>query len=129
MAEDVDVSYSGPMFDGRAQAAGDRMARDMTDTLGKRGKDMVLERLGEVIRHPTGYYESQVRVNVVTDHEHVVTDGGVVYGPWLEGTSSRNETTRFKGYHTFRVIGQRLEAEAEELTRADVERATLEMEA
>ena len=123
---DKHVDYSGPLFDGRAQAASRRLVRDMRDTLGKRGKEMVLERLGQVIRHPTGYYESQVRTEAHGSVE-VVTDGGVVYGPWLEGTSSRNETTRFKGYHTFRLVAGELERDAEQLTRADVDRAVREM--
>ena len=32
-----------------------------------------------------------------------------VYGPWLEGTSSRNQTTRFKGYAAFRRTAQFME--------------------
>jgi hypothetical protein len=35
-----------------------------------------------------------------------IDDGGVVYGPWLEGTSTRNATTRFKGYASFRRTAQ-----------------------
>jgi hypothetical protein len=31
-----------------------------------------------------------------------ISDGGVEYGPWLEGTSSRNQSTHFKGYHVYR---------------------------
>ena len=38
-----------------------------------------------------------------------IHDSGVVYGPWLEGTSSRNQTTRFKGYSSFRKVKQWLE--------------------
>lgn len=124
-----DIDYHGPLFDGRAEAAGRRLVRDMRDTLGDRGKELVLERLGQVIRHPTGYYESQIRTQARGDYEVVVTDGGVVYGPWLEGTGSRNETTRFKGYHTFQLISQELERDAEQLTRGDVDRAVAEMEA
>jgi hypothetical protein len=30
----------------------------------------------------------------------------VIYGPWLEGTGSRNATTRFKGYASFRRAAQ-----------------------
>ncbi len=89
---------------------------------------MVLERLGHVLRHPTGYYESQVRTEMRSDSEAFVTDGGVVYGPWLEGTGSRNETTRFKGYRTFRTIAQELDARATELVEPDVQRAVREME-
>jgi hypothetical protein len=53
--------------------------------------------------------------NPVTDL--VVTTRLSMYGPWLEGTGSRNETTRFKGYHGFRVAatvaGMRAETTAE----------------
>lgn len=125
---DRDLDFHGPLFDGRAKAAAQRLVRDMRDTLGDRGKEMVLQRLGEVIKHPTGYYESQVRSEAHGSQFVDVTDGGVVYGPWLEGTGSRNQTTRFKGYHTFRIVAQRLEREAEQLTRADVDRATREMQ-
>ncbi len=125
---DKDVECSGPLFDGRAQAAAQHLVRAMSDTLGRRGKAMVLERLGQVIKHPTGYYESQVRTEAQGSVDTVITDGGVIYGPWLEGTSSRNETTRFKGYHTFRRVAQELERDAEQLTRGDVDRAVREME-
>lgn len=60
-------------------------------------------------RHPTGFYESNVRVNSAGNE---VTDGGYggpVYGPWLEGVGSRNNTTRFKGYHAFRLAAQALD--------------------
>lgn len=63
--------------------------------------------LGRVLQHPTGYYESRV-VADLTSHPPAVHDSGVVYGPWLEGIGSRNATTRFKGYHTFRRIAQRM---------------------
>jgi len=45
----------------------------------------------------------------------LITDGGVVYGPWLEGISSRNMTTRFKGYMTFRKTSQELEKKSREV--------------
>lgn len=125
---DTDVEYSGPLFDGRAQAAARRLVHDMRDTLAERGREMVLENLGQSIRHPTGYYESRVRTEARGSLETVITDGGVVYGPWLEGTSSRNETTRFKGYASFRRAAAELERDAEQLTRAEVDRATREME-
>jgi len=38
-----------------------------------------------------------------------IDDSKVVYGPWLEGTGSRNETTRFKGYSSFRRTTQFME--------------------
>jgi hypothetical protein len=47
-----------------------------------------------------------------TDVE-MVTNRLAVYGPWLEGTGSRNETTRFKGYHGMRLASELLEATAD----------------
>ena len=38
-----------------------------------------------------------------------IDDSKVVYGPWLEGTGSRNQTTRFKGYSSFRRTAQFME--------------------
>jgi hypothetical protein len=55
----------------------------------------------------TGHY----RRNVVGKQRGlvgIITDSGVVYGPWLEGTGSRNKTTRFKGYKSFRRTKQYL---------------------
>lgn len=123
-----DVDFSGPLFDGRAEAAGRRLVRDIRDTLSDEGEEMVRRQLGRVLRHPTGYYESQVRSSVRGSHDAVVTDGGVVYGPWLEGTGSRNETTRFKGYRTFRVVTDELNRLATGLIEPDVERAVRGME-
>lgn len=42
----------------------------------------------------------------------VVTSRLASYGPWLEGTGSRNETTRFKGYMGFRISGQEMDLTA-----------------
>jgi hypothetical protein len=44
----------------------------------------------------------------VTPDLSTISDHGVIYGPWLEGTSSRNQSTRFKGYQTFRRTWQAL---------------------
>jgi hypothetical protein len=54
---------------------------------------------------------------VSVDHatEEAVTTDNATYGPWLEGTGSRNETTRFKGYHGFRQAGQELDRQAKEI--------------
>lgn len=71
-------------------------------------------RLAKVLKHPTGYYQSHIKTNRVGDAS-VVTDGTVVYGPWLEGTGSRNNETRFKGYFTFRLVAQKVEVKANEI--------------
>lgn len=80
------------------------------------------QNLDTSIRHPTPYYETQLTVQHVSPSVRKVHDRGVVYGPWLEGTSSRNETTRFKGYSALRRARQTTVARVPDLVRAARER-------
>lgn len=56
----------------------------------------------------TGFYQEHVRKEVVGQYNDVVISDPVVYGPWLEGVSERNRSTRFKGYHLWRHTKQYL---------------------
>lgn len=113
MADEVKVTVSGPLFDGRAQAAVARYVDDTRDTLAARAEDMVLAELGMVLRHPTGYYEGEITTDRVTPDTDRVSDGGVVYGPWLEGVGSRNSpVTRFAGYGHWRRTKDAIAREA-----------------
>lgn len=111
----IDFSAFGPLFDGRLERAVQQGLQDAQEQVAEKGRDEVRSRLRQVLRHPTGYYSGHVQVVSGTDPR--VTDGNVVYGPWLEGTGSRNRTTRFKGYRTFRLIRQRLQFEATVIAR------------
>lgn len=74
----------------------------------------------------TGHYRRSI--HGVTEHLHGrIDDSGVVYGPWLEGTSSRNETTRFKGYASFRRVGQALVREAPRVLESEIRKAVNEL--
>jgi hypothetical protein len=108
----VDVSEHGPVFDGRAQAAVSAFLREAVEEVSRTGKNMVLARLGAVLRDPTPYYETRIRYEMAGAYLGRINDGPstFIYGPWLEGTGSRNATTRFKGYHTFRIICAELNA-------------------
>lgn len=114
-----EVIRTGPLFDGRAEAAAARYADEAEDALAREAENRIRARLGDVLKHPTGHYEGAIHTDrAVADL--VVTDTPVVYGPWLEGVGSRNQTTRFKGYHTFRLVTQRLDAEAGALAEAEL---------
>jgi hypothetical protein len=69
--------------------------------------------------YQTGQYSLPV---VVTDvsADTIVTTSLATYGPWLEGSGSRNETTRFKGYHGFRLAGQALNASATAIANEEI---------
>lgn len=107
----MDVNIRGPLWEGRAHDIIAAATQDGQNAVSNEAVNRVHERLSTVLRHPTGYYES----HIVTDRakaSNVVSDSGVIYGPWLEGVGSRNKTTRFKGYFTFRTVGQGLQQDA-----------------
>ena len=97
----VSVHTSGPLFDGRAEKAAQDSLEPITRAVAVRGVVLVRSILAEVLKHPTGYYQSNI--SYTGDNPATISDNRVVYGPWLEGVGSRNSpVTRFPGYHTFR---------------------------
>jgi hypothetical protein len=99
---DVRVAKRGPMFDGRTAAAMHRFQDEISLRIAEQGEKLIRQRLKAVLQHPTGYYESRISVDRA-GQGYRVSDGNVIYGPWLEGTGSRNSpVTRFAGYQTFR---------------------------
>ena len=45
-----------------------------------------------------------------------ISDSRVVYGAWLEGVSTRNNTTKFKGYFQFRLTGEYIKKNTDKVT-------------
>src|SRR5438094_9941435 len=83
----------------------------------------VLTQLGSVLQHPTGYYESQAVKDRVAPQTYSINDSNVIYGPWLEGIGSRNApVTRFAGYHTFRIVRNRMAQKAGAIAKAAIAR-------
>jgi hypothetical protein len=110
------VHVSGPFFDGRTGNAINGAVKDMEREVAQWGYNMVHARLRRVLKHPTGYYQSFIQTERKVDSTEIndgwPTSGTPVYGPWLEGTGSRNfPETRFKGYRTFRLVAQRMNAQ------------------
>ena len=106
------VTTSGPIFDGRAVRASKDFIDDWEQEYSGKVEDAVQNRLSSVLKHPTGNYQRHIRTRQEGDGR-TVDDSSIVYGPWLEGTSSRNQTTRFKGYSTFRRTAQAMDRAAE----------------
>lgn len=108
----VALDKRGPIFDGRAEKA----VADACDSTEKRiatlGASMLRSRMNRVFKKQTPFY----RLKVVAREDAPgwkITDQGVVYGAWLEGIGSRNApVTRFKGYHSFRIIRAELDGRA-----------------
>lgn len=108
----VRTRIHGPIFNA---ARTDRVIDDYVDDIEDEGAEWALDHIKGTyhvrFRQPTGFYESNVRIHTVSSGKEVWDGGlsGPVYGPWLEGIGSRNNTTRFKGYHAFRLAAQALE--------------------
>lgn len=106
------TSVEGPLYDGQAAAAVDDFLEETTRVVAEMAETEIQTTLGSVLKHPTGHYRSRVVADRATDDAWRVHDSGVVYGPWLEGTSDRNRASRFKGYATFRRVFQWLDGKA-----------------
>lgn len=101
------MPVSGPFFSPNIDSVVDAGVKAIERKVAAEGERRVGDLMRRFFRHPTPRYWLHVLAKPRADY-HVVTDGGIVYGPWLEGTGSRNETTRFKGYRHFRLTTQAL---------------------
>lgn len=114
------ATESGPLFDGRAEQAAEEYTRHLEAVLAREITDRIHTRLGEVIKINRGVYESHIHT-VLANGGHQVTDDPIVYGPWLEGTGSRNApVTRFAGYHTFRKVTQAFKGEVPGIAEREI---------
>lgn len=121
MSLKIDVEISGPLFDGRLERGIAQGLEDGLDDVAQLGVNLVRFRLHGVLRAPTGHYESRIQTERAGS-DRAVTDGGIIYGPWLEGVSERNRTTRFKGYATFRRTTAELDRRAGPVVERDIDR-------
>lgn len=117
----VAVSAKGTIFDSaKSKAVAQRFVIALNDMLAQEGVRRVKFQLGRVLKNPTGYYESRI----IVERRKVfrgITDQGVAYGTWLEGTSARNRTTQFKGYHTFAIVTETLRQDRNQLVAPAVD--------
>lgn len=119
----AEVTMTGPLYDGGAARAVEDFLAEASREVAEAGVNEVQARLGQVLQHDTGHYRGQVTTDRTTGEGNwIVTDGGVIYGAWLEGTSSRNKTTRFKGYQTFRRTRQWLSDRAMSIAESSLPR-------
>lgn len=114
------MRYDGPLFDYRARRAFSDFREELEEEAAEYALGHIRNTFHTSFKNPTGYYESNVSIkngNEVWDGGY----GGPVYGPWLEGVGSRNNTTRFKGYHAFRnaarALDQRIESMGDRIFR------------
>lgn len=108
------TGISGPIADGRAGEILDRYDHDVRQAIADRGVEMLRGfRMNKTGRARGGF---QASLHVVDRGAALAIPGpmirGVTWSPWLEGTSQRNQTTHFKGYHLFRRTRLELDRQA-----------------
>lgn len=114
------VQLSGPLLEGRAPQILDDYMRANLDLIAALSVDAVTDEL-YVFKNPTGFYESQIAASRRTgtgrtQYDVVVHDSGVIYGPWLAGTGTRNSPDGFRGYAHWRKAAQRIGQLAQQTT-------------
>jgi len=118
----ADVILSGPLFSpGRdviVQAEVHRVRHEVSAETQRRTHIVLKARL----QNPTGYYQSRILTTNLNPSTDLVNDQRVVYGPWLEGVSRRNQETRFKGYAAFRLAAQTMQTRASVIAEAGAQR-------
>lgn len=88
----------GPISSGRMARDAEAYSHDVAAAIADSAKDTWLNNLHGSIRHETPYYTTQIRKHEITPTRYEVTDGGVVYGGWLE-SGEYTPRRMFDGYH------------------------------
>jgi hypothetical protein len=129
----TNVEMTGPFFQGAAgqklKSAMSGAVRELTneaetflnDRLKPQAGGGVYKNLSPADGGSTGHYRRSISTEL-KQLNALITDGGVIYGPWLEGISSRNTSTRFKGYSSFRRAAQFASEKSERVFKAYVAR-------
>ena len=128
----VKVQVQGPLADGTAPQIIRQALQNSVQALIELGDErlalMARPRSGGVYLSyaeggtSTGNYRRNIH-SEVRELTAIISDSGVVYGPWLEGIGSRNATTRFKGYAMFRRTSEWLNEQAPKVVQQQITRA------
>jgi len=125
----AELIFRGPIFTAVGSTVIDRACREAELELTKQVRRRVRALGQSSFKYEKKTYDvpgkwlTNVRQEAREDY-HVVTDSGIIYGHWLEGTGSRNRTTRFKGYFMWRRTYQTmLRGDAMFIARPIIERA------
>ena len=135
MTLQLKTELKGPIFKTVVGRTIRKAGEDAVKELVERGEQLLHEKLR---RGPAGLFKSTAEArrgqastgnylrNIEGTAENLsglIHDNEVLYGPWLEGTGSRNSPrSSFKGYSSFRKTAQQLEKEASKILDRHIKR-------
>lgn len=109
------VTITGPLFRAdvspRVHRAVTKIIREVAYEGGRQVQDQLVPGHGYV----TGHFRFYVWGKLTRTLHGAVFARDFVKGAWLEGTSSRNQTSRFKGYSMFRKGRDRTDAKVQQI--------------
>ena len=111
MAVTMIVSRTGALFNNQWKPILIEGIRHAQQDVADYGVAEVVYALDDVLIENHGGYISTISSEWESNDLSIID--GTEYGPWLEGLGSRNETSRFKGYWTFRLTTSKIQDEAE----------------
>lgn len=123
----MNVKTRGTIFNKvESKSARRRLITAINKDVAESGVRRIKMQFDRVLQNPTGHLRSQIEPALRGTHT-IIWDQDIIYGPWIEGTSDRNSTTNFKGYHTFSIVYQRLEKDIPRIAQKHVDRYLREM--
>lgn len=123
------VDVSGALADGRAE----KLVSDWQERTAKELGGEAAQMLREFPMNKSGRSRGgfAANINPVLKGASAVIRGpqieGVTWAPWLEGTSSRNASTGFKGYRLFRKTRLKMQKRAVEVGQEQLDKIVAEM--
>lgn len=124
----IHVRLEGPTVKGHAKPIVDAMLAGATREVADYAKFQIMITEESTFKNPTGYYTSKTTLMPLSPYAYSVNDGGVIYGPWLEGVGSRNRPRPgFPGYHIYRKTKNSIAQKAKAIVDAWVSRTVKEL--
>ena len=121
---EVRPEVTGPLANGDAERALQDWAQNTAKALGDEGVKLLAAFPMDKTGRARGGFQANLKV--LQDGPQATIPApmirGVTWGPWLEGTSKRNSSTRFKGYHLFRKTRQQLQKMAPDIGQAELDK-------
>lgn len=103
----VNIDAEGPLATGEWKQLLERYGTDATELVADEAAERIDSLASTEFRYRssprTGLYQKSIATEPTTQMPGIrVHVDRVVYGAWIEGVSSRNTSSRFKGYRLFR---------------------------
>lgn len=120
------VKLEGPLFTGEAEKAAAGFLAELSFQVALSGQLMIKIEAHGFDKSGRNSGAAADGVELVGQGANYVIRGGIRAGqyswPWLEGTTQRNTTTKFKGYKTFSRTRGRMRKQVTPFAQAELEK-------